>query len=65
RATLAVYNILGRRVRTLVDGVQAAGEQRVTWDGRDDEGAAVTSGIYFYRLEANGLTQTRKLTLMR
>ncbi len=65
RAQLAVYNILGHRVRTLVDGVQAAGEQRVTWDGRDDDGAAVTSGIYFYRLEANGLTQTRKLTLMR
>ncbi len=65
RATLAVYDILGHRVRTLMDGVQAAGEQRVTWDGRDDDGAAVASGIYFYRLAANGLTQTRKLTLMR
>ena len=64
-ATLAVYDVLGHRVRTLVDGVQTAGEQRVTWDGRDDRGAAVASGMYFYRLSANGLTQTRKLTLMR
>ncbi len=65
RARLAVYDILGHRVRTLVDGVQKAGEQRVSWDGRDDRGAAVASGMYFYRLAANGLTQTRKLTLMR
>lgn len=64
-ATLAVYDILGHRVRTLVDGVQTAGAQQVTWDGRDDRGTAAASGMYFYRLSANGLTQTRKLTLMR
>ncbi len=65
RATLAVYDVLGHRVRTLVDGVQPAGERSITWDSRDDRGAAVASGIYFYRLSANGVTQTRKLTLMR
>lgn len=64
-ATLAVYDILGHRVRTLVDGLQPAGERNVTWDGRDDRGAAVASGIYFYRLASAGQTQTRKLTLMR
>lgn len=64
-ARLAVYNILGHRVRTLVEGVQKAGEQRIMWDGRDDDGAAVASGIYFYRLEAGGFTQTRRLTLLR
>lgn len=64
-ATLAVYDVLGHRVRTLVDGVQPAGERSITWDGRDDRGAAVASGIYFYRLATNGVTQTRKLTLMR
>lgn len=64
QARLAVYDILGRRIRTLVEGMRPAGEQQVMWDGRDDAGATVASGIYFYRLEANGLTQTRKLTLL-
>lgn len=64
-ANLAIYNILGHRVRMLVEGVQKAGEQRIMWDGRDDDGAAVASGIYFYRLEAGGFTQTRRLTLLR
>lgn len=62
---LAVYNILGRRIRTLMEGVRPAGDYQVTWDSRDDSGNLVASGIYFYRLESNGLTQTRKLTLMR
>jgi hypothetical protein len=64
KTRLAIYDILGRRIRTLIDGVRPAGEQQVTWDGRDDAGLAAASGVYFYRLEANGLTQTRKLTLL-
>ena len=63
-ARLAIYDVLGRRLRTLVDGMQPAGAQQVTWDGRNEAGASVASGVYFYRLEANGLSQTRKLTLM-
>jgi flagellar hook assembly protein FlgD len=62
---LTVYNILGHRIRTLVDGVRSAGEHQVTWDARSDAGTKVASGIYFYRLEAHGLTQARKLTLQR
>ncbi len=62
---LAVYNILGHRIRTLMEGVRPAGEFQVTWDGRDEAGRQVASGIYFYRLEAQGQGQTRKLTLMR
>ncbi len=62
---LAVYNILGRRIRTLVEGARPAGDYQVTWDSRDDSGNLVASGVYFYRLESNGMTQTRKLTLMR
>lgn len=65
KARLTIYDILGRRIRTLVDGARPAGEQQVTWDGRDEAGASVASGIYFYRLEASGLTQARKLTLLR
>lgn len=62
---LAVYNILGHRIRMLMEGVRPAGEFQVTWDGRDEAGRQVASGIYFYRLEAQGQRQTRKLTLMR
>lgn len=65
RARLTIYDILGRRVRALMDGVRPAGEQHVTWDSRDDAGGPVASGIYLYRLEANGLSQSRKLTLLR
>jgi hypothetical protein len=65
QARLTIYDILGRRVRTLVDGVRPAGEQLVTWNGRDEAGAVAASGIYFYRLEFNGRVQTRKLTLVR
>ncbi|MGH7495150.1 MAG: DUF5666 domain-containing protein [bacterium] len=63
-ARLVVYDMLGRRVRMLMDGVQPAGAQQVNWDSRDDAGQLVVSGIYFYRLEAGGLTRTRKLMLM-
>lgn len=62
---LAVYNILGHRIRMLMEGVRPAGEFQVTWDGRDETGRQMASGIYFYRLEAQGQIQTRKLTLIR
>jgi flagellar hook assembly protein FlgD len=64
-ARLSIYDLLGRRVRTLLDGVQPAGAQQVTWDSRDDSGRLVASGIYFYRLESEGLVQTRRLMLTR
>ncbi|MFQ5630318.1 MAG: DUF5666 domain-containing protein, partial [bacterium] len=65
QARLTVYDILGRRIRTLLDGVRTAGAHELIWDSRDDFGNLVASGIYFYRLEANGLSKTRKLTLAR
>ncbi|MGH7454804.1 MAG: PKD domain-containing protein, partial [bacterium] len=67
---LAVFDLSGRRVVTLASGIQAAGEHVVRWSGREDSGNRVTSGIYFYRLEAtmpNGTvtTLTKKLTVMK
>jgi hypothetical protein len=62
---LRIYDITGRMVRTLVDGVQEAGARRVTWDGRDEHGALVNSGMYMYRLEAAGATLTRKMSLLK
>lgn len=64
--TLRIFDIAGRRVATLLDGVRKeAGEQSLLWDGRDEAGQALPSGVYLYRLEAGELRATRKLTLLK
>ncbi len=65
RTTLKIYNILGEEVITLVDKKQKAGSYRVVWDGRDNQGKEVVSGIYFCRLKTGGFSQVRKLALIR
>jgi hypothetical protein len=63
--SLRIYDAAGRLVRALVDGQRAAGHYTEIWDGRDSGGRAVSSGIYFYRLTAGSLTETRKMALLR
>jgi hypothetical protein len=58
---LAVFDAGGRQVRALVRTVQGAGEYSVRWDGRDDDGRSVDSGVYFYRLSSGQESQVRKL----
>lgn len=65
RVQLEVFDILGRRVRTLVSEQLHAGEHTRVWDGLNDAGANVTSGIYLYRLHAGNYNQTRKLLLLK
>jgi len=65
RAQLTVYNILGRRVNRLLDEEISAGTHSVVWDGRDDKGQAVASGIYFYRLETAGESLSRKMMFLK
>jgi Tol biopolymer transport system component len=62
---LTLYNILGQKVKTLVDEYQSAGYKTVWWDGKDDKGNEVASGIYFYRLDAGGVTQVKKMLLLK
>jgi len=62
---LEVYDVRGRRVRTLVDRTVSAGEFRARWDGRDDAGRAAAAGIYFLRLTAPGVERTVKGVLLR
>jgi glucose/arabinose dehydrogenase len=63
--TLAVYDILGRRVSTLVDEETGSGAHTVTWDGTDRHGRPLASGVYVYQLSSRGETATRKLTILR
>jgi hypothetical protein len=63
--TLDIYNILGQRMATLVDGREEAGSHMVSWDGRSRTGRTVASGVYFYRLVANGQVAMKKMTLLR
>jgi hypothetical protein len=66
KVALKVFDVGGRQVRTLVDTQVPAGAHAVTWDGRDNRGARLSSGVYFYRLEVNGLgTLTRKALFLR
>jgi hypothetical protein len=62
---LAIYDVTGARVRTLVDGPAGAGVHAVTWDGRNERGEAVGSGVYFYRLSTPARTLTRKMVLLK
>mgnify|MGYP000362526966 CR=1 FL=1 len=63
--TLEIYNLLGQRVRTLVERVKDAGSHTVVWDGRDKSGNPLPSGVYLYRLRAGELVQTKKMLLLQ
>ncbi len=63
--SLRIYDVSGRLVRTLVDGPQAMGQKTAVWNGEDDRGRSVVSGVYFYRLEAPGYKKTLKMILIQ
>lgn len=60
-----IFNLLGMKVRTLIDSFQKTGEHSVVWDAKDDDGNSVSSGLYLYRVEAGEFTQVRKMALLR
>ena len=63
--SLVIYNLLGEKVRTLVNETQAADRYRITWDGTNDIGLKVASGIYMYKLIAGNFTDSQKMILMK
>ncbi|MBN1884784.1 MAG: T9SS type A sorting domain-containing protein [Candidatus Krumholzibacteriota bacterium] len=65
RVDLSIYDVRGGHVRTVAGGLLAAGHREARWDGRDEAGNAVNSGVYFCRLTACDRTLTRKLVLLR
>ncbi len=62
---LKVYNVLGQEVRTLVNTNQTAGFKKVVWDGRDNNGVPVASGVYIYRIQANDFVRNMKMVLLK
>ena len=63
--SLRIYNIQGQAVRTLADEQQEVGYYTVPWDGRDDLGVGVATGLYFYRIQAGTYTKTMKMLLLK
>jgi flagellar hook assembly protein FlgD len=61
---LEVYDVAGRRVRTLIDHFMPAGRQSIVWNQRDDAGAALGAGVYFTRLQVGTFRDRKKLILM-
>lgn len=63
--SLKIYNLLGQCIRILINENQSSGNHSTIWDGKDENGREVASGIYFYRLEARGLKLTRRMVLLK
>lgn len=62
---IAVFNVLGQRVTDLVDGYRDAGSYDVIWDGKDNSGATVASGMYFYKISTADFSETKKMLLLK
>lgn len=65
RAAVQIFNILGQHVRTIERGIHDAGRYSVTWDGMNEYGTRVASGVYFYRLLAGEYASTKKMVMMK
>jgi len=62
---LSIYNLLGQRVKTLINEYQDSGLKTTRWDGKDEDGNQSSSGVYFYKLKAKDFTQSKKMILLR
>ena len=66
QVSLKIYDLAGRRVKVLQEGVsEKPGRHDITWDGRDDSGRRVPAGVYLFRLEAGGYSETRRMVLVK
>jgi flagellar hook assembly protein FlgD len=60
-----IYSIQGKVVKELVDGYKEAGYHRVIWEGTNDSGESVSSGVYIYRIEAGNFSKVRKMVFLK
>ncbi len=63
--TITIYNLLGQRIRTLIDEDKSAGTYQAVWNSNDESGSTVASGVYLYRFETNNHSETRKMMLIK
>lgn len=63
--SLAIYNVLGQKVKTFVKGRSQAGLQSIRWDGTDEKGNDLSTGIYFYQLKVGEVKETKRLVLLK
>jgi flagellar hook assembly protein FlgD len=63
--SLRVYNVAGQLVKTLVDEEKTPGEHQVIWDGKNQQGDDVASGVYFYRLSISDFSDSRRMVLLK
>ncbi|NIW45011.1 MAG: T9SS type A sorting domain-containing protein, partial [Gammaproteobacteria bacterium] len=63
--SIRIYNIRGEEIRSLVDSPYTPGSHKIRWDGKDNNGNPVSSGIYLYQLQTNTFSQVRKMSLLR
>ena len=65
KVSLDIYNIKGQKVKQLISGQLSAGQHSVVWNGKDDNGKSVSSGIYFYKMKTGNYNETRKMLLLK
>lgn len=65
QVSLQIYNLLGQKVKTLVNEYQPFGSHHIVWDGKNEQGKKVSSGVYFYRLEVNEISETKRMVLLK
>ncbi|MCH7689907.1 MAG: T9SS type A sorting domain-containing protein [candidate division Zixibacteria bacterium] len=63
--SISIYNMLGQKVKQLVNQEFSAGNYRITWDGTTSNGVRASTGVYFYRLETESFVQTKKMILLK
>ena len=63
--SIDIFNVLGQKVKTLTNETKAPGTYRVEWDGTDESGQTVSTGIYLYRFHAGDVVQSKKMVLMK
>jgi flagellar hook assembly protein FlgD len=65
RTEIAIYNLKGQKIKTLLNEVLPAGRHSVLWNGTDESGKKVASGVYFYKMKSGSFNSTRKMILVK
>jgi flagellar hook assembly protein FlgD len=63
--SLSIYNLKGQRIKTLAEGILAKGDHEVVWNGKDEHGEHVASGVYLYRIQAGAQSISKQMLLMK